>query len=73
MLHKKANDLLLEREVDGHVIPPVSDRHMQRRIALLVGELLEVGGGPRVDVALAGLEVESLDGIEERLVKRGRE
>ena len=73
MLHEEPNDLHLEREVDGDEIPPVSDRHVQRRVALLVGELLEVGRGPRVDVALAGLEIESLDGVEESLVRRGGE
>lgn len=71
LLEKEAHDVGLEREVDGGDGLAVPHGVVQRGVAVGVDELEEVLGGARVEVALAGFQVQAVDRVEKRLAVRG--
>ena len=71
LLEEEPHDVGLERQVDGGDGLAVPHRVVQRRVAFGVDELENVVRGARIEVALAGFQVQPVDRVEERLpVKR---
>ena len=72
LLEEEAHDVDLEREVDGGDGLAVPHGGVQRGVAVGVDELEEILGGAGIEVALAGLQVQTVDRVEKRLGVKGR-
>ena len=72
LLEEEAHDVDLEREVDGGDGLAVPHGGVQRGVAVGVDELEEILGGAGIEVALAGLQVQTVDRVEKRLAVKGR-